>query len=149
MVDWKICFSVTISNLGLKLSKLPMPSSPLYLTCSTCSCVTLKTYKDSKSRVMTSIKSFLRSRCLTLQPISYIFIGGSFLNFVLLYERILCLETLVKGNLHVAVPEANSFSVILVQGLHGGLFVNRITSVFCWSETLIISFWSCLQAELV
>lgn len=68
MVDWKICFSVTISNLGLKLSKLPMPS-PLYLTFSTCSCVTLKTYKDSKSRIMTTIRSFLRSRCLTLQPI--------------------------------------------------------------------------------
>lgn len=114
MVDWKICFNVTINNLGLKQSKLPMPSSPLYLTCSTCSCVTLKTYKDSKSRTMKRIRSFLRSRCLTLLPISSIFIGGSFLNFVLLYERILCLEALVKRNLHAAVPEANSFSVILV-----------------------------------
>lgn len=68
---------------------------------------------------------------------------------LLKYHRITSLEILVKRNKHVAVPGANSFSVIHGYRLHGGLFMNRITSVFCWSETLIISLWSCIHSVLV
>lgn len=90
-------------------------------------------------------------RCSYNKFLPFIYPRFSFLVCVSLlkYERITSLEILVKRNKHVAVPGANSFSVIHGYRLHGGLFMKRITSVFCCSETLIISLWSCVHSVLV